>query len=337
MKRHYPRDAWYVAAWTHELAGDALISRTIINEPIVIYRRENGDLNALADRCVHRGLPLSMGAREGDDLRCGYHGFRFACSGICNDIPGKDTIPQGVRVRRYPVAARDSWIWVWMGDADAADESLIPASWSLDDPDLETRSGHVDYRAYYELVNDNLTDLSHLTYVHSQSFGAGAEWAKGSDRLEELDRGLRLQRWIIPAGGSVVNGGMAIETWQSYDYLVPGILLMTNSMFPPGTAARVGIDPPIDRRIMATYSWQAITPVTDATSRYFFAVAVQAGPNATPMVEGAMQRSRMAFEEDRITIEAQQRLLDLTGDQMMLAGHDAAPIKFRRLIAKMAR
>ena len=49
---------------------------------------------------------LSLGAVEGDHLRCGYHGLTFDTKGQCVAIPGQDTIPAGARVRAYPVAEK---------------------------------------------------------------------------------------------------------------------------------------------------------------------------------------------------------------------------------------
>ncbi|MBA3504479.1 MAG: Rieske 2Fe-2S domain-containing protein [Betaproteobacteria bacterium] len=53
-------NAWYAIAWADEVAR-ALLSRTVINERVVLYRTLAGAPVALEDRCAHRHLPLSMG------------------------------------------------------------------------------------------------------------------------------------------------------------------------------------------------------------------------------------------------------------------------------------
>jgi phenylpropionate dioxygenase-like ring-hydroxylating dioxygenase large terminal subunit len=58
--RHFPLNAWYAAAWDHEI-GRNLLSKTIANRPIVFYRTTSGRPVALADACWHRLAPLSMG------------------------------------------------------------------------------------------------------------------------------------------------------------------------------------------------------------------------------------------------------------------------------------
>jgi phenylpropionate dioxygenase-like ring-hydroxylating dioxygenase large terminal subunit len=53
------RNAWYVAAWSDDVTNRALLPRTIINEPLVFYRKSDGSVVALEDRCCHRLAPLS--------------------------------------------------------------------------------------------------------------------------------------------------------------------------------------------------------------------------------------------------------------------------------------
>lgn len=70
----YLKNAWYVAAWDHELGREPL-AVTMLEERIVLYRRTDGKPTALEDACPHRKLPLSMGHIKGDEIECGYHGL----------------------------------------------------------------------------------------------------------------------------------------------------------------------------------------------------------------------------------------------------------------------
>ena len=60
------KNAWYVAGWGHEITGDKPMARTLLNEPVVMYRKQDGGIVALEDRCCHRLAPLSIGRIEGD-------------------------------------------------------------------------------------------------------------------------------------------------------------------------------------------------------------------------------------------------------------------------------
>ncbi|HVI62767.1 MAG TPA: Rieske 2Fe-2S domain-containing protein, partial [Bradyrhizobium sp.] len=80
----YLRNAWYVAAWSDDLADGQLLSRTILKEPVVLFRKSDGHLAALQDRCPHRFAPLHMGKIiDGDRVQCPYHGLEFDSSGAC--------------------------------------------------------------------------------------------------------------------------------------------------------------------------------------------------------------------------------------------------------------
>ena len=72
----FPLNAWYAAAYDVELKA-ALLPRTICNQKVVLYRKNDGRPAALEDACWHRLLPLSMGRLEGDEVVCGYHGLVF--------------------------------------------------------------------------------------------------------------------------------------------------------------------------------------------------------------------------------------------------------------------
>ena len=112
----FMRNAWYVAASETEL-GEQLFAVKLLNEAVVLYRKGDGTPVALEDACPHRKLPLSLGRRQGDDIECGYHGLTFDCSGSCVRAPGSKHVPQGAKVRSYPLAVRYGLIWIWMGDA----------------------------------------------------------------------------------------------------------------------------------------------------------------------------------------------------------------------------
>ena len=114
----YLRNAWYVAAWSDDLADGGVLGRTILKEPVVLYRKADGNVAALQDRCPHRFAPLSMGkVLNGDRIQCPYHGLEFNSSGTCVLNPhGTKNIPPRARVRSYPVTEKHKAIWIWMGE-----------------------------------------------------------------------------------------------------------------------------------------------------------------------------------------------------------------------------
>ena len=99
------RNCWYAAFWSKDL-GRGPESRTILNEPVVFFRKEDGTPVALADRCCHRSAPLSRGSCVGDELQCGYHGLRYDDTGAVVEVPGQTRVPPGARV---PLPVREEW------------------------------------------------------------------------------------------------------------------------------------------------------------------------------------------------------------------------------------
>ena len=340
----FVRNCWYVAAWDHELKPGELISRTIINEQVVVYRVAGG-LVAMEDRCCHRFAPLSKGRLEGDDLRCMYHGLKFDPSGQCIEIPGQDMIPRTARVRTYPAVEKHSWIWLWMGDPAKADESLIPPAVGLDEPSWTLRSGHLDYEANYLLINDNLTDFTHLSYVHRNSFGATEAFARTRPTVERLERGVRIWRWISDGlredAPTRVHRRADGDNWQTYDFLAPGVLLMHTVVCPEGTAARFGHRPPDPSEVSVlaeNFTSQAVTPMTDRTSRYFFSWGPRAGEGSDALADAMLQVAHQAFAEDKEMIEAQQRVIDHDrGRKEVLTSADVGPMQMRGVLERLIK
>ncbi len=129
----YVRNAWYAAAWSDSLAESQVAARTIMAEPVVLYRKADGGVAAIEDRCAHRFAPLSMGkVVRGDRLQCPYHGLEFDGTGACVYNPhGSKNIPPRARVKSYPVLEKHKTIWIWMGDAPA-DPGKVPDLGVLD-------------------------------------------------------------------------------------------------------------------------------------------------------------------------------------------------------------
>ncbi len=205
--------------------------------------------------------PLSRGRLEGDHLRCMYHGLKFAPSGACVEMPGVNTVPPVMRVRSYPMTDRHSALWIWMGPAERADESLIPPFVGVDDPGWHMQPGHMDYDVNYTLVQDNLLDLSHVAYVHRDSFGGGSEetvqaWSDAEVRVSQLDRGVRVERWMrnSKAPRHVASlAGDRCDVLSSFDYLVPGVFLLTTRHFGSGAFERAGGGMPAEEAIAESF------------------------------------------------------------------------------------
>lgn len=336
----YVRNAWYVAGWSQNLPAGTPLACELLGRPLVLWRKADGGAVAFEDRCVHRLAPLSLGRCEAGGLRCMYHGLLFAADGTVAEIPGQDLIPPQARVRTYPVCERHDWLWVWPGDPALADEALIPPAVGISDPDWVLGHGQLDYAAEARLVCDNLCDFSHLTYVHARSFGAGPEFADDLPRITPLPRGVRFERWLPMEPGNVRNPHEAsMEAYQSYDFLLPGVLLMWSGNYPAGTAARLGTAAPAmtDAVSGLNFTSQAVTPLGEGRARYFFSWGPHRRDGDTAKRDAMMAMAGMAFAEDKAMIEAQHRRIAASPDaRIMPIAHDRGVTLYNRLVERLA-
>ncbi len=334
----YIRNAWYVGSWSHKLEAGVPLAVQILNDPVVIFRTQSGKVVALADRCSHRLAPLSLGRCEGESIRCMYHGLKFEGDGSCSEIPGQDLIPANSRVRSYPVIERHGWIWVWMGDTDAVDEELIPPIIGPDEGTYLLGKGDIDYQAQAYLIWDNLLDFSHLGYVHPTSFNSTETWGETRPVFTPLPLGVRADRWVLDQ--PPLFGDQRSDQWFTYDFLVPGILILTTKTFPVGKAEEFGMTTPPDDAawIQNSYSAHAITPLTDGTARYFFTFGPHADGGTEAGRDAFLELAFTAFAEDQTFIEAQSRIIAQSpGAQIMPTSADKGITLFHRLTDKMIR
>jgi vanillate O-demethylase monooxygenase subunit len=328
------RNCWYVVAWEHEIAADALFSRTVIGEPLLLFRTSDGAVAALEDRCCHRLAPLSKGRKEGDCVRCGYHGLKFDAGGQCVEVPGLDSVPPKARVRSYPVARRKGWVFVWMGDAGLANEALLPDNFSCDHPDWRNIPGYMHYDTPYLLIADNLLDVSHLSYVHEKTLGGSPEIARAKPEIEAVPRGIRVTRRVpdVPAPPFHLRmrpelAGTRLDRWFIYDFLLPGTLLMHSGGKPTGGA------PDDLSQAITLHSCQTLTPETENTTHYFFQQSHPTAMGDAALTQTLFDSLIGAFNEDRDMISAQAAMVARSpGSTMLPLAMDAALMRFRRLV-----
>lgn len=327
----YLKNAWYMASWAQEL-GDKPIGKTLLNEPIVLFRTSSGTAQALSGRCPHRFAPLHMGEVIDDAIQCPYHGLRFGESGACVLNPhGDGVITPVLRVRAFPLVERHDALWIWMGDSERADPStIIDISELMQGQRFATSYGYLHVRANYQLVVDNLLDLSHAQYLHPTLGTADGTREQKSDQVgntvysynsikdSSVTPFYRMQ-WgeSCPERGDL-RGHMR---WDP-----PSILQLDTGMTGVGCPEEEGPSAP---------SIHLLTPETERTTHYFWSVSQNSNPDDAELTQAIYQGVERAFaEEDEPMITAVQEMMGTT-DLMslkpaMLRG-DSAAIRARRV------
>lgn len=298
------KDSWQVAATAQELSA-GLLARTIMEEPIVLFRDAAGHAAALEDRCPHRMAPLSKGRYRGGIVECGYHGMQFVADGSCVAIPGQDVIPARARVRRYPVVERFGWVWVWMGDASDADPALIPAEYYhwTEDPSWRTLYGYTHFAAHYLLLVDNLLDLSHESFIHQETIGnrAVADSPVTAEIVENrFVRASRVMPNCEPAPMyQTVNGfSSRIDRWHTTFYRPPAYVLVESGAMPAGAS---------DRKLATERrSLFPLTPETRVSTHMFWAVARNNALDDEKLDASLLEMAAFTQDQDKDMLEAQQ-------------------------------
>lgn len=330
------KNLWYVAANASELDAE-MVSRTICNEKIVMYRTSDGEVVALQDRCPHRFVPLSMGKRVGDTLRCGYHGLRFAADGQCAEMPNDDTADiSRVCIRSYPAVQRYGVVWIWMGDKELADPELIPTFDFITDEAYEGAQGYLHVKANYQLITDNLLDLSHVHYLHP-AVDHGADFntfqnkvkAEGDEVWSMLWRpNLKFPEERLTWMGLPLD--VRIDGQGHSRWTAPSLELVYTAWFEHGKSAEEGARSP---------SAHLITPETETTSHYFWAVGRTYQTHDKELTAKTAEMVSGIFTmEDGPMIEAQQAAMgestDFLDHKPLILKADAAGVLARRTLKR---
>jgi vanillate O-demethylase monooxygenase subunit len=338
----YVRNAWYVAAWADDIGDGQLVARTIMDEPIVLYRKADGAVAAIEDRCAHRFAPLSMGKIVGGDrIQCPYHGLEFDGTGACVRNPhGTKNIPPRARVKSYPAVEKHKAIWLWMGEAPA-DETKVPDFGVLDNvPELHTtKRDSIVIHANYQLIIDNLLDLSHTSYLHEGILG-NADTVESEITVEQDGDDVVVARHA----GNSTPPGMFAQFWPSHPprvdkftkmrWMAPSTLRLVTGICKIGAAPDGGT---------GYNAIHMLTPENERSTLYHF-TAVRFGVMTTDeklnreLQDKIAKMRRFAFaEQDAPVIEAQQRMIESATkplDPDVLAV-DIGPVRYKRVLSKM--
>lgn len=335
------KNAWYVAANAPEL-DEGMVSRKICNEQIVMFRTSTGEVSALHDRCPHRFVPLSMGKRVGDSIECGYHGLRFDGTGACVEAPNDDDAQkERTCVKAYKAVERYSVIWLWMGDAELANPDDIPAFEFLsDNSDLTCCQGYSYLKGNYQLISDNLLDLSHIHYLHP-GIHEGSKFGDFTNRVKREGDTVWSMLWRhhyhVNAAQRPIFGlegdaedveGQGHARWDA-----PGVLYVDTAWWDHGSSFEQGVQTP---------NAHLISPETETTSHYFWASGRNFAKDSEQFTTATAATMKNVFEtQDGPMIEAQQRDMGTSTDFLVhkpiILKADAAGVLARRIMKQKMR
>jgi vanillate O-demethylase monooxygenase subunit len=333
----FPLNQWYVAGFAWELK-DKPLGRTLLGKPVVLFRMTDGKPAALEDRCCHRALPLSHGTLEEQGVRCGYHGLLFNGEGQCVEVPGQTKVPSKAKVPAYHIRERDQIIWIWFGSTDHQEPTREPPSYDIHSNDEYLFEGDVyHYDAPYQLIHDNLLDLSHLGYVHLRTIGGNASVHMNAQmRVESDETTVKVTRHMpnsVPPPTYIAAYPFQgnVDRWQEIEFHVTHLRIWTGAT----DAGNESLDNPL-RGGFHMRGFHGVTPETETSSHYFWTIATNPKSNPEEIKSKVVEQTVMTFDEDKVVIEAQYKNMLEFGPKPMVDIHvDVGANRARKIIEQL--
>lgn len=227
-------------------------------------------------------------------------------------------------------------MFIWMGDADKADPALLP---SLDAIGFDIAGSEVhpisvhEIACRYQLLNDNLLDLSHLSFLHGRTTGGGTEDAETPEELDHSATMLRSRRYIRDRAPPAFLASLypdlpdRVDRISGMDFHLPGfhagistVKRQENDTASPGRIIH-------DARV-----FHAVTPSTPTRSYYWFASGNR--PEAIAFIR---ENVKQVIDEDIFASEAIEKMLQLLGHspKELMLKTDTGAVRARRLLQAM--
>jgi phenylpropionate dioxygenase-like ring-hydroxylating dioxygenase large terminal subunit len=239
------------------------------------------------------------------------------------------------------VVERHRYVWVWPGDPALADPALIPDLHVNEHPEWAGDGKTIHVNCSYQLIVDNLMDLTHEQFVHGSSIG--------HDALSESDfevthdaRTVTVTKWMLgieppPFWKRNLQDRFpdyegSVDRWQIIHYTAPSTVAIDVGVAKAGTGAPDG-----DRSQGVTGTViNTMTPETDRTCFYLWAFARDWCLDKQVITTRLREGVSGVFFEDEVMLEAQQRGIEANpGYDFYNLNIDAGSMWTRRIVQRM--
>ncbi|BAZ51392.1 Rieske [2Fe-2S] domain-containing protein [Nostoc sp. NIES-4103] len=216
------RQCWYPVCFLQDLPAKRPYSFSLYDEPLVLFRDQQGQLVCLSDRCPHRAAKLSDGQLIDGKIECLYHGWQFGSDGQCLHIPqlpADAKIPANACVQSFKVVERQGLIWMWAGEAEAAVEEKIPIIPELDEPKFVTVQTMRDLPFDQSYFIENVIDPAHANISHDGTRNGGKRENAQPLEMEVLEHSVDGIR------GRLRGMGKSDANWTRLDFVAPNLII----------------------------------------------------------------------------------------------------------------
>ncbi len=105
---------WHPVASQYDVVPRHVFWGRLLGRELAVWRADDGYVNVWENRCLHRGVRLSVGTNDGRELVCRYHGWRYASrTAGCTYIPAHpaDAPARTICNRTFPALERYGLVW----------------------------------------------------------------------------------------------------------------------------------------------------------------------------------------------------------------------------------
>jgi vanillate O-demethylase monooxygenase subunit len=311
---------WFPVARVADV-GDAPLAVTLLDLPLIVYRA-GGAFHVARDLCPHRGVPLSLGWVEGEEIVCAYHGLRYGPDGQCRRIPAHPEIEPSskLRVTMFPARERYGLVWTCLDPVDP--NATLPAFPFWDDSAFQQiLPPYVDIAGSAARQVEGFVDVAHFAWVHDKAFADRANPIVPIYRTQMTDFGLRTEYWSDVSNYPKALSHLAPEGFR---------WLRVFEVYPP-FAASLTVHFPGDDRLGVL---NLASPVSARRTRLF--VPIARNFDTTGALEDVYAFNAQVFAEDAAIIERQcPEDLPLDPNEEAHFPADRTSLGYRRLLRQM--
>ena len=312
------RNLWYpvAASW---MVRDKPLGITRLGEKIVLWRDADGVVQAVDDRCPHRGARLSMGWNLGKTLACWYHGVEVDGEGRMAKVPAvANCVTEGRKLNTvYPLIERAGAIFLWFGDAGVEPTPLdLPDECNGGEWEAILCTAH--WNCNYRYAAENVMDPMHGAYLHSVSHS-----------MADGDKTATMQARNTPTGFVFEKTSQSGVNFDWTEFGATGAYWQRLSIpyrktaGPGGSFFIVGMVTPVDETRCRVFFWRCRKVEGWQRDAWKFLYRAK--------LEGLHWA---VLEQDRLILEGMD---DDARNHEALYAHDAGLVRLRRIMTQEAK
>lgn len=315
--------AWHPVGWAKDVTTTP--KRVVLMDvALAIYRDASGAIHLVRDLCTHRGVPLSKGWVEGEQIVCPYHGLHFNGAGHCTLIPAQPDmakIPKSFDLTVLPVVEKYGLVWTSLNSRDVS-EANFPVLDTWDDPAHQSiEPPYTDIAGSSGRQLEGFIDVAHFAWVHHKAFADRNNAVVPKYKTERTDYGFTSE--YISNVSNYPHGLQHLAPegflWRRYFEVYPPFSAVLTVNFPNDGVLKI---------------LNTCQPVSAHQTRMF--APLTRNFDQTGSLEDVYAFNAQIFAEDQAMVEVQkpeELPLDMTKEAHFEA--DRSSVMYRRILAEM--